>query len=120
VASLIEKQGHAVVVSSNGSEAVAAFGREPFDVILMDVQMPEMNGYDATRAIRRLEMPTGRHPPIIALTAHAMQGDRETCLRAGMDDYLGKPVHLQELIAVLERWGTGASEPAQSPVLSLV
>ncbi|PWU03935.1 MAG: hybrid sensor histidine kinase/response regulator [Terriglobia bacterium] len=104
VARLLQKQGHSVVVSSNGHEAMTAFAREPFDLVLMDVQMPEMNGYDATQIIRRQESGTGRHIPIVALTAHALKGDRELCLEAGMDDYLCKPVHLHELIAVLERW----------------
>jgi CheY-like chemotaxis protein len=112
VARLLQKQGHSVVISSNGQEALSAYAREAFDLILMDVQMPEMNGYESTQAIRGLEQETGQHVPIIALTAHALKGDREICLQAGMDDYLGKPVHLQELIAVLEHWGKRASEYA--------
>jgi signal transduction histidine kinase/CheY-like chemotaxis protein len=104
-ARLLEKQGHSVEVTSNGREALAAFTRDKFDLILMDVQMPVMNGYDAAQAIRAAERGTDRHIPIVALTAHAMKGDREICLRAGMDDYLGKPIHPQELAAVLERWG---------------
>jgi two-component system sensor histidine kinase/response regulator len=111
VARLLEKQGHTVFVSSNGPEALLAFSREAFDLILMDVQMPGMNGYATTQAIREHELGTGRHTPIIALTAHALKGDREICLEAGMDDYLGKPVHLEELIAVLARWGK--HDPAQ-------
>jgi signal transduction histidine kinase/CheY-like chemotaxis protein len=102
---LLEKLGHSVVVSSNGAEALAAYSREAFDLILMDVQMPVMDGCDATRAIRAAE-PLLTRIPIIALTAHAMKGDREFCLRAGMDDYLSKPVHLQDLMETLERWGT--------------
>ena len=69
-----------------------------------DVQMPVMNGYDATRAIRESERGSNRHIPIVALTAHAMKGDRELCLRVGMDDYLGKPIHPMEMLAVIERW----------------
>ena len=103
-ARLLEKQGHSVEVTSNGTEALAAFMRDAFDLILMDVQMPVMNGYDATQAIRAAERGSGRHIPIVALTAHAMKGDREICLKAGMDDYLGKPIHFRELVAVLERW----------------
>jgi CheY-like chemotaxis protein len=104
-ARFLEKQGHSVEVTSNGTEALAAYRRDAFDLILMDVQMPMMNGYDATRRIRAAERGTDRHIPIVALTAHVMKGDRETCLEAGMDDYLGKPIHPRELAAVLERWG---------------
>ena len=103
-ARLLEKQGHSVEVASNGTEALAALTADLFDLILMDVQMPVMNGFDTTQAIRTAEQETGKHIPIIALTAHAMKGDRETCLKAGMDDYLGKPIHPRELVAVLERW----------------
>jgi two-component system, sensor histidine kinase and response regulator len=99
---LLEKQGHSVVVASDGAEALKASG--PFDLILMDVQMPVMNGYDATRGIRAREGKSERHVPIIALTAHAMQGDRELCLAAGMDDFLSKPIQPRDLYAVLARW----------------
>jgi PAS domain S-box-containing protein len=101
---LLQRQGHAVRVAPNGAEALEALTREAFDLILMDLQMPVMNGYDATQAIRAREGDTGRHTPIVALTAHTMKGDRETCLKAGMDDYLGKPIHPVELAAVVERW----------------
>jgi two-component system, sensor histidine kinase and response regulator len=113
-ARLLEKQGHSVEVASNGTEALAAFNCGTFDLILMDVQMPVMDGYDATQAIRALEHGTRRHIPIVALTAHAMKGDREICLKAGMDDYLGKPVRPQELAAVLKRWGKPRSVGALS------
>jgi two-component system, sensor histidine kinase and response regulator len=103
-ARLLEKHGHSVVVTGNGAEAVDALQRDTFDLILMDVQMPVMNGYDATHAIREEEQRTGGHIPVVALTAHAMKGDRETCLKAGMDDYLCKPIHPMELTAVIERW----------------
>ena len=106
---LLEKQGHSVVVTSSGAEALSAYRRESFDLILMDVQMPEMNGYDATQAIRATEKGTGRHVPIVALTAHALKGDREGCLDKGMDDYLSKPIHRQELIDLLDRLGQTAS-----------
>ncbi len=102
---LLEKQGHSVEVTASGAEALAAFTRETFDLILMDVQMPLMNGYDATQSIRALECRTGRRTPIVALTAHAIKGDREICLNAGMDDYLSKPIHLPELLALIEKWG---------------
>ena len=107
--SLLQRQGHAVQVAPNGAEALAALTRESFDLILMDLQMPVMNGYDATQAIRAREADTDGHIPIVALTAHAMKGDRETCLKAGMDDYLGKPIHPMELVAVIERWGRPAA-----------
>ena len=113
-AHLLEKQGHSVVITSNGAEAVSAFAREAFDLILMDVQMPEMNGYDATQAIRAREEGTGRRVPIVALTAHAVKGDREICIEMGMDDYLSKPIHRQELMAVVERWGRAQSRPRDS------
>jgi two-component system, sensor histidine kinase and response regulator len=108
VARALEKYWHTVTIASSGGEALVACARETFDLILMDVQMPGMNGYETTQAIRRQEQGTSRHTPIIALTAHAMRGDRETCLQAGMDDYLGKPVHMKDLLEVLERWGTCA------------
>jgi CheY-like chemotaxis protein len=98
---LLRIQGHAVVVAEDGKAAVEAWEREPFDVILMDVQMPEMDGYEATAAIRRREQQTGTHTPIIALTASAMRGDRERCLEAGMDGYLAKPIDRGKLYEVL-------------------
>ncbi len=101
---LLEKQGHSVVVASTGAEALEIYSREKFDVVLMDVQMPVMDGYDATRAIRLSERGTGRHVPVVALTAHALKGDRDTCLEAGMDDYLSKPIHARDLHEVLARW----------------
>ena len=101
---LLERQGHSVVLASTGAEALEAFVRESFDVILMDIQMPVMNGYDATRAIRAHERSTGGHIPVIALTAHAMHGDRESCVHAGMDDYLSKPIQTSALCATLARW----------------
>jgi CheY-like chemotaxis protein len=112
---ILEKHGHSVVTAANGREALAAFTREAFDLILMDVQMPLMNGYEASQAIRTLEQGGGGHIPIVALTAHAMKGDREICLQAGMDDYLGKPIQIRELIAVLERWGKRGSNSADAP-----
>jgi PAS domain S-box-containing protein len=95
--SLLQRAGHEVVVASNGREAVAAAERESFDVILMDVQMPEMDGFEATRRIRKREQQSESHTPIIAVTAHAMKGDRERCLAAGMDSYLPKPIRPAEL-----------------------
>ncbi len=100
---LLERRGHNVEVANNGREALAALEAKPFDVVLMDVQMPEMDGLQATRAIRENERETGDHVPIIALTAHAMTGDRERCLEAGMDDYVSKPLHADELYAAVEQ-----------------
>ncbi len=106
VTALLEKRGHLVRAVENGREALTAVEREggAFDVILMDVQMPEMGGFDATRAIRVAEGPAGPHVPIVALTAHAMSGDRERCLAAGMDGYLTKPIDEDNLIATVERF----------------
>ena len=101
---LLEKQGHRVTVAPNGREALAALDHDAFDVVLMDVQMPEMDGFEATAAIRVREQSTGRHLPIIAMTAYAMRGDQERCLAAGMDGYIAKPIKAQELIALLERF----------------
>lgn len=99
---ILEKLGHQVAVAGNGREALAALERQAFDIILMDVQMPEMNGLEATAAIRGQEKSSGRHIPIIAMTAGAMEGDRDKCLAAGMDDYLVKPFQTEVLLDVLE------------------
>jgi signal transduction histidine kinase/DNA-binding response OmpR family regulator len=101
---LLEKLGHSVTVTNNGMEALQAFLREPFDLILLDVQMPAMNGYEASQSIRAHEALHGGRIPIVGLTAHAMKGDRELCLAAGMDDYLSKPVRLKELQDAMSRW----------------
>jgi signal transduction histidine kinase/CheY-like chemotaxis protein len=100
---LLEKRGHAVVVAGNGCEALAALDGQPFDVVLMDVQMPEMDGLEAAERIRQREQSTGTRVPIVAMTAHAMKADRQRCLDAGMDDYLTKPVKPQDLYAAIER-----------------
>ncbi len=94
---LLERQGHTVAVANHGREALAAFESGPYDLILMDVQMPEMDGFDATAAIRAREAGTGRRVPIVAMTAHAMKGDRQRCLDAGMDDYIAKPIRARQL-----------------------
>jgi two-component system sensor histidine kinase/response regulator len=106
---LLQKAGHGVVVANNGVEALAALGRESFDVVLMDVQMPEMGGLEATAAIRAAEAGTGRHQVIVAMTAHAMKGDRERCLAAGMDGYVAKPIQSRELWAEIEAVLTSAA-----------
>jgi CheY-like chemotaxis protein len=99
---LLEKRGHKVTVAANGREATECFRREAFDCILMDVQMPEMDGYEASMAIRQAERDTGGHVPIVALTAHAMKGDLDRCLASGMDAYLSKPIRPPDLYAMLE------------------
>jgi CheY-like chemotaxis protein len=102
---MLEKRGHAVIVVENGKEAVAAIasqGERPFDLVLMDVQMPEMDGFEATSSIREREKSSGVHIPIIALTAHAMEGDRKNCLAAGMDSFIAKPLKGEDLLAVIE------------------
>ncbi|MGA2326849.1 MAG: ATP-binding protein [Bryobacteraceae bacterium] len=112
---LLEKRGHATVVAGNGREALAALEKQPFDVVLMDMQMPEMDGFEAVAIIRQRENGTGAHQPIVALTAHAMKGDRERCLAVGMDAYLSKPVRPEELFeaidALIPARPAGASPP---------
>lgn len=99
---LLEKRGHAVVVVGNGREALDALETQRFDLILMDLQMPEMGGLEATAEIRKKEIDSGDHVPIIAMTAHAMKGDRERCLAAGMDGYVSKPLKVQDLVHAVE------------------
>jgi signal transduction histidine kinase/ActR/RegA family two-component response regulator len=99
--SLLEKRGHRVTMVGNGAAALAAWQQDHFDCILMDIQMPEMDGYEATRRIRAEESGNGAHTPIIALTAYAMKGDREKCLQAGLDSYISKPIQTAALDAAL-------------------
>jgi CheY-like chemotaxis protein len=99
---LLEREGHQVQVVATGTEVLARIQRERFDLVLMDVQMPEMDGLEATRRVRQREQTTGTHLPIIAMTAHAMKGDRERCLEAGMDDYIAKPILLKDLLDAIE------------------
>ena len=99
---LLERRGHAISVASTGAQALAAWQAQRFDVVLMDVQMPEMDGFEATANIRAQERDTGEHIPIVAMTAHVMQGDRERCLAAGMDAYVAKPIQAEELFATIE------------------
>jgi CheY-like chemotaxis protein len=101
-ARLLEKRGHRVVVAANGREALAALEKGAFDLVLMDVQMPEMDGLEAIAAIRKKEQLSGKHQAVIALTAHVMKGDQERCVAAGMDGYLSKPIRPQELDAILD------------------
>ena len=99
---ILENQGHQVVVAANGAQALGNLEKQKFDLVLMDAQMPVMDGFECTRAIRRLEENTRAHIPIIAMTAHAMVGDRKRCLDAGMDGYIAKPVHAQDLFETIE------------------
>jgi len=101
-----------VRVTSDGKEAVAVFQSEAMDLILMDVQMPGMNGFEATTTIRELEKNTGNHVPIIAVTAHVMAGYKEECLNVGMDNYLAKPFRMQELFGIIEETFAQLNIPA--------
>jgi CheY-like chemotaxis protein len=98
---LLAKQGHSVVVVADGREAIDAVERESFDLVLMDIQMPDMDGFEATERIRARERITNMRIPIVAMTAHAMTGDREKCLAAGMEAYISKPIRRAELIEVI-------------------
>jgi len=112
---LLERRGHSVILAEDGRQAIAAVERHKFDVVLMDVQMPEMGGLEATQAIREKEKSGGTHVPIIAMTAHAMQGDRQRCLDAGMDGYLSKPLDPKTFLRTVEGIvaAPGSSEPAK-------
>jgi CheY-like chemotaxis protein/HPt (histidine-containing phosphotransfer) domain-containing protein len=112
---ILSKRGHNVRLAPNGQKALEAFERERFDLVLMDVQMPVMGGFDATAAIRALEKVRGGHIPIMALTARAMKGDRDLCLAAGMDGYLSKPIKPLALIQEVERL-TQSNDPAEVEV----
>jgi PAS domain S-box-containing protein len=103
IRTLLEKRGHSVVLAGDGARAVVEFQKQRFDLVVMDVQMPEMNGFEATAAIRALEEQSGEHVPILALTAHALTGDRERCLEAGMDAYVSKPLQVAELFGAIEQ-----------------
>ncbi len=102
---MLEKHGHKVVTASNGRAALERLETSSFDVILMDIQMPEIDGFEATALIRKAEESTGKHLPIIAMTAHAMEGDRERCLAAGMDGYISKPLNVHDLLGAIEQLG---------------
>lgn len=104
ISAMLAKHGHKITLANNGREAVAYVQKEAFDIVLMDIQMPGMNGYEAARQIREQERQSGNRIYIIGLTANAMRGDREKCLEAGMDDYLSKPVRQRELMAAIEKW----------------
>ncbi len=118
VRALLERRGHQVVVANSGREAVTAFLAEPFDLILMDIQMPEMDGLEASMAIRRAERHRKSHTPIVAMTAHVLQGDRERCLEAGMDEYLSKPVRTRQLFETIDRVVGGIPAPSGASTAS--
>jgi two-component system sensor histidine kinase/response regulator len=103
---MLEKFGLKAKLANNGVEALQCLHDEVFDLVLMDCQMPEMDGFDATREIRKLELKAlNQKPvPVVAMTANVMSGDRERCLEVGMDDYLGKPVQRDQLAAILQKW----------------
>ena len=120
---ILQSQGHKVVVANDGQEALERFGPRQFDAILMDIQMPGMDGFACTAAIRSAEARTGAHIPIIAMTAHALAGDREKCLAAGMDDYVSKPIRRDDLFralasAIAARGAVGSRVPRPSPAAS--
>ena len=116
---VLSKLGHHVTVADNGRMAIAAWQSKPFDLILMDVQMPEMDGWQATQFIRDLERERGGHIPIVAMTAHAMKGDRERCLDAGMDDYLSKPIRSKQIAEkLLALFGASTEEDTAKPNLA--
>jgi two-component system, sensor histidine kinase and response regulator len=128
---MLEKMGHSITVANTGIEVLSQLSAGSFDLVLMDVQMPEMDGIEATRQIRNEESNSGTHVPIIAITAHAMKGDRERCLEAGMDGYLSKPINKAALLSVIgdstrlrpgtpvhQEWSAGA-EPASGTVFHL-
>ena len=114
---LLERHGHRITIANNGQEACDQLERQKFDIVLMDVQMPELDGLSATRRIREREAKSGGHVPIIAMTAHALKGDRERCLESGMDEYVSKPIRERQLLAAL-RGMLGddvAAMPAEPP-----
>src|SRR4029079_12675841 len=119
VTRLLEERGHHVHAVENGRAAVEtiASGRPAVDVVLMDLQMPEMSGFEATHAIRQAERGGPAHLPIVALTAHAMAGDRERCLEAGMDGYLSKPIDVNDLISTFERFGQDGLPVGDAPIV---
>ncbi len=108
---LLEKRGFMVTAAVNGREAVAEFEKQSYDLVLMDVQMPEMDGFEATAAIRAKEMLSGKHIPIMAMTAHALKGDEERCIAAGMDGYISKPIRTNEMFTAIEK-ALGKNRPA--------
>jgi two-component system, sensor histidine kinase and response regulator len=115
IEAMLGKRGFEVSCAGNGREALAMLAAHDYALVFMDCQMPELDGYEATAALRAREAGSGGHMPVVAMTAHAMEGDRERCLAAGMDDYLAKPLRPEELDAVLERWAGGPAAPQPRP-----
>ena len=115
---LLKRAGHRAVVANNGREALALLASEPFDLVLMDVQMPELDGLETTATIRKGELSTGRHIPIVAVTAHALKGDAERCLAAGMDAYVAKPLQATELLAAIRR-AAAEAQPRATPAAAI-
>jgi CheY-like chemotaxis protein len=109
---LLEKHGFQVVVAGNGRAALSAISEQNFDLVLMDVQMPELDGLQATRTLREMEREGDKKLPVVAMTAHAMQGDRDRCLAAGMTAYVSKPVRSEELFKVIDEVLAGAAVTA--------
>jgi CheY-like chemotaxis protein len=114
----LERLGYRADAVANGLEAVTTLESRRYDLVLMDLQMPEMDGFEATRQIRR-RLPAARQPKIVALTANAMQGDRELCVAAGMDDYISKPVKIQEIAGAIRRhFGKATQTTAELPLMN--
>jgi len=111
---LLEKRGYIVTVAGDGRKALAALEKESFDIVLMDIQMPELDGFEAAAAIREKERLTGNHIPIIAMTAHAMKDDEQRCLSAGMDAYVSKPIQTSEMFATIEKLLGKSEKPGAS------
>jgi CheY-like chemotaxis protein len=116
---MLARLGCEAIAVENGVHALAALERERFDVVLMDIQMPDMDGFEATAEIRRREAGTGRHQPIVAMTAHAMEGDRERCLAAGVDGYVAKPVKMYDLVRALAPYSRRAATTAAAAPASV-
>jgi two-component system sensor histidine kinase/response regulator len=112
---MLERRGHSVIVAENGRQALTAIERHKFDLVLMDVQMPEMGGLEATQLIRAKEKSAGGHLPIVAMTAHAMQGDRERCIAAGMDGYLAKPIDPKSFLQTVEGISQQVAQSEKGP-----
>lgn len=113
---LLEKRGFEVTVAEDGKVALRELNKEMFDVVLMDVQMPNMGGFEATAVIRNREKATGAHVPIIAMTAHALKGDEERCIAAGMDAYISKPIRTSELFATIAKFVRRNEETTEAEV----
>ena len=107
---MLKRMGYRADAVADGREVIQALERQDYDLVLMDVKMPVMDGITATQVIRKLRLERG--PTIVAITAYALEGDREKCLEAGMDDYISKPVQLKELAAILEKYSASPEEPA--------